>query len=159
MSLLSHNKWLIIIVLSVFSAVGCIRNSNNYERFADIPAEGWKYGDTLRFDLCQTDTVVSGSLTLHLRHTGTYPYRNLWLEVTTTDSLRSHSDTLNIALSDVFGKWYGRGVGTDFQLSTSIFDTLDVRPATSVIVRHIMRVDNLPGIEQVGIQFEEFEND
>lgn len=90
-----------------------------------------------------------------LTHDNSYSYSNLWLEIVYTDDARiEHTDTVNIEMCDVFGNWYGTGLPGHYQLT----DTLSRKPVSladsSVVkVRHIMRVDTLTGISQIGIRY------
>ena len=123
--------------------------------FRTIPAEGWAYGTEFEFVPTPTpaDNSGTGRIAVAVRHTNGYRYSNLWLELATpvpdTDSMRI--DTVNIPLADTYGKWYGRGVGVSFVTVDTLAATyaydLD-RPAR---LRHIMRIDTLQDIEQIGL--------
>ena len=88
-----------------------------------------------------------------MRHTNGYLYSNLWLELATpvpgTDSMRL--DTVNIPLADVYGKWYGRGVGVSYVAVDTLAGTYGYDSARPARLRHIMRVDTLPDVEQIGL--------
>lgn len=123
--------------------------------FADLPAEGWAYGDTLAFepspapDSCLSDARVA----VAVRHTSGYLYSNLWLEVSTPlaegDSMLA--DTVSVELADEYGKWHGRGVGVSFVVTDTLPGRRIYRPGRPAYVRHVMRVDTLADIEQVGL--------
>ncbi len=120
--------------------------------FNDVNPDGWAYGDSLFFENPSSDSIVSGNLVIAVRHTNGYIYRNLWLELTTpTDSTGTKVDTVNILLADIYGKWYSHGSGASY-IATDTLDGTFIferhRPAT---VRHIMRVDTLSEIEQIGL--------
>lgn len=124
----------------------------DFETFAD---QKWAYGDTLRFSDIADSTVrslSSRSLTLALRHTNDYPYRNIWIEAVycTSDSL-AHTDTLSIELCDSYGRWLGKGIGDLFQQEATIAPDLTLLPGSEISLRHIMRVDTLRGIERIGL--------
>lgn len=148
-----------IVFLPIFALVAFFSCNSGNERaaYTMIPREGWLYGDTLKFAGIAPDTatiLTGGSLTVALRHENTYPYRNIWLEVNyiSADDKR-HSDTIEVELCDVYGRWFGKGVGSLFQASAEVCDDVALRPGSSVGVRHIMRVDTLRGIERVGIHY------
>lgn len=148
----------IIIALAtaaIFS--GCRPPRNDSSSFEFIDKDGWAYGDTIIYDLELADSVATGALTLSLRHTNDYLYCNLWLEVTVEDSIGARVDTLNVAMADAFGRWYGRGIGTDFQVTDTISPAISLRRPARVKVRHVMRVDRLADIEQIGVVFDERE--
>ena len=145
---------LVIILLLIVPS--CAIDRNEYSEFKDIPIDGWKYDDTLIFTPQLNDSVAIGVLEIALRHNNDYLYSNLWLEVsycTAIDSMIAVVDTLNIELADIYGKWHGSGSGMLYQLSDSIATECSLKSGVPIKVRHIMRDDNLTGIEQVGITF------
>lgn len=159
------NAWLLMLwpmcVLGVIS--GCALGScsdfrNDYSEYRRIDSGGWRYSDTLTFTPVHADSVCAGRLAVALRHDESYPYNELWLEVfSETENAGSRGavlrrDTLCIVMADSFGSWKGDGIGIFFQLA----DTLPVilhRSGAPVKVKHIMRVDTLDGICQVGVFF------
>ena len=56
-------------------------------------------------------------------------------------------------LADVYGRWHGQGFGASYQFSRPFNTGVTLVRGDSVTVRHIMRVDTLRGIEQIGIKF------
>ncbi len=123
--------------------------------FRALPSYGWRYGDTLAFDApMRFDTRGSSRIAVGVRHSSAYLYSNLWLEIATplgSDSMRI--DTVNIPLADVYGKWLGRGNNTSYVLSDTLagfYEYDSIRPAR---VRHIMRLDTLQHVEQVGLVY------
>lgn len=120
------------------------------------PESGWAYGDTLRYTLRPDSAEVtgSGSLILGLRHTASYPYDNLWLELSYAgpDSVTMVRDTFNISLADNNGKWRGAGPGTSIQLTDTLLRNFTV-PDGPLNLRHVMRTPAVEQIEQVGLIF------
>ena len=143
---------------------GCMLGSgydyrNDYSEYRRIGSEGWRYADTLAFTPVHADTVCRGSLVVALRHDESYPYDELWLEVMTENQdgdngnvARLCHDTLRIVLADRVGSWRGDGIGGSFQLTDTLPDVVH-RSGTPVMVKHIMRVDTLTGVNQVGVFF------
>lgn len=131
-------------------------DDNYFSAFATMPDTRWDYATPLTFDVdTLRDSVARrGDMLLTVRHTHGYEYRNLWLEVNydITDSL-SRPDTLNVLLADVYGHWRGRGTGPSLQVVDTIARNVPLHRGQQVRVRHIMRLDTLAGIEQVGITF------
>ena len=142
----------VAILLALLTA-SCAPKGNRFSDFRDLPAEGWKYQSRIAFEPDIADSVASGRLIVSLRHTNDYPYSNLWLEVAVKDSLTSSVDTLNIRLSDPHGRWLGHGIGTDFQVSDTLARPVILTKASQITLRHIMRVDNLPEVSQLGLEF------
>lgn len=131
----------------------CRPKVNDSSTVANIDPDGWKYGNAVEADISPADSAATGNLTLSIRHTNLYIYSNIWLELTVSDSLRETTDTLCITMAEPSGRWLGHGIGTDFQLSDTVDHSFTLHRPAKVRVRHIMRDDNLQGIEQIGISF------
>lgn len=150
----SYPIWALITV--ILSTVACTGGESS--RFNTLPEQGWAYPDTLIFQQL-TDTAgdaipTIGELALTIRHTNAYLYSNIWLEVSYTDTSASqHTDTLSVELCDVYGRWYGKGAGSLFQIERIVNPHVALRPGSEVKVRHIMRVDTLTGVERIGMAF------
>lgn len=119
-----------------------------------MPEAGWAYGDTLVFAPEGLDSVALRTLSVALRHDNDYPYRNLWLEVTYGTPPLFYRDTVDIELADIYGRWHGKGLGPSYQTSTTIGKAVNLSDSSRVFIRHIMRVDTLHGIRQIGISIE-----
>jgi len=123
--------------------------------FHSIATEGWAYGTELEFTPTPTpaDSCGTGRIAIAVRHTNGYLYSNLWLELATpvpeTDSMKL--DTVNILLADVYGRWYGRGVGVSYVTIDTLAGKYAYDTGRPARLRHIMRADTLRDIEQVGI--------
>ncbi len=146
---------LLIVILSVFIAVSCSlpREQGN---FVSVGADGWRYGDTVSLAAApadSTDSIARGVLALAVRHTDAYEFSNIWVEVSYlgVDSLQR--DTFNIRLADDFGRWLGTGIGVGFQKVDTLSRNFTFNTRIPVSVRHIMRADTLPDIEQIGLIF------
>lgn len=147
-------RLLYIIVLTLLS-VACVPDSNSYSAFRTFADSRWVYGDTVRFVPDEiADSVVTGELVLMLRHSRGYRYSNIWLEVSTrVNDSTVVCDTVNIPLADDFGRWYGKGLGTDFMVGDTLDRNFRLVRGQMTGVRHIMRTDTLEAIEQLGLVF------
>lgn len=141
------------IVISFLTLLlsACSTEGGDWGNSQTIPETGWAYQDTLFF---QTDTLGkanSGPLSLAIAHTDSYPYSNLWLEVSGSDKSGLHyRDTLEIELCDVYGNWHGKKLGTYYQLSTPL-PHHDLSLGQKIAIRHMMRVDTLKEINKIAI--------
>ncbi|MDE6756063.1 MAG: gliding motility lipoprotein GldH [Muribaculaceae bacterium] len=144
-----------LLIAALTGLSGCRMGPNDYSCYHDIDPDGWRYGDTLRYNLDPRDSLITGDIVLSLRHTNDYIYSNIFLEVIVADSLGSRCDTLAVTLADDFGRWYGRGIGTDYQVSDTVARRITLRRPVTIGVRHIMRDEVLTDIEQIGISFVE----
>lgn len=137
-------------------AAACGHKERDYSSWAEIPEAGWAYGDTLTLipadsTLADNDSLVTRRLTLGVVHSSSYPYSNLWLEVTYHSPGHMHRDTVNMTMADIYGRWLGSGFGTSYQREITISPRAEIDLTRPVEIRHIMRLDTLPAIERVGI--------
>lgn len=131
----------VVALLVALSAWSCAP-SGYYSEYCPLPEAGWAYGDTLAF---MPDSSVAPAVDIALRHNDAFPYSSLWIEV--SDSLRR--DTVRIDLCDSYGRWLGTGFGSSHQIRVALPFRLSAGRRLSI--RHIMRVDTLTGIEQIGL--------
>ena len=141
----------ILIILLCLGA--CAPGHNDYSQFINIPVEGWKYGDTLKFYPQTNDSIASGELTIALRHTNAYPYSNIWLEIRHFNGDSIKLDTVNIEMADIYGQWHGNGIGSSFQYALPVSRYIKLYRGKHIEINHIMRVDMVQEIEQVGLIF------
>lgn len=141
----------------ILVSVACVPDTNSYSAFETFAGSQWLYGDTVVLTpdtLPDSGSPVRGTLLLVVRHNASYDYSNIWLEVTTftTDTVLT-TDTVEMELADAYGRWLGKGIGTEFCTTDTFSTAFDMRPGISVGLRHIMRTDTLADIEQAGIMF------
>lgn len=161
MTALIH-KSLVAAVVAIAAASCGITGSrgngddNYFSAFTAFPKGEWEYAvpSQFRVDTLRDSISRGGTLILSLRHTAGYEYSNIWLELSypLTDSTTA-ADTFNIVLADNFGHWLGRGIGPSVQITDTLSTDFTVRRGETVTLRHIMRMDTLRNIEQVGIVF------
>lgn len=145
------------LMLALFQACGV--SGDDYSEFRRLPENGWLYGDSVIFTPQIEDSTAVGKLIVAVRHNNSYAYRNLWLEVTRHDaSGKQHIDTVNMQLCDRYGRWHGRGFGAEYQHADTLSGFTRVIKDSSIVVRHVMRVDKLADIEQIGVTFVATEN-
>ncbi|MDE5836008.1 MAG: gliding motility lipoprotein GldH [Paramuribaculum sp.] len=134
------NKLLLTAVLAAI--ITACTPIGYYSEYKDIEPKGWAYSDTLCFN---TDTCVAQDMVIAVRHSDFYRYKNIWVEI--SDS--THTDSVNIVFCDMFGRWLGKGIGASYQISVPVPFTIE--PNAQVRVRHILRIDTVKGIEQIGL--------
>lgn len=158
MKVLRNLSVALAVMLAACSIDGHYGNGddNYFSAFASMPDTRWDYASPLTFavDTLRDSVARRGDMLLTVRHTHGYEYRNLWLEIDydVADSL-SRPDTVNVILADVYGHWRGHGSGPSLQVVDTLAHGVALRRGQQIRVRHIMRLDTLPGIEQVGITF------
>jgi len=99
--------WALPLLLVACSA------ADYYNEYRPTGLKGWHRDSVLTLSVEVTDTLSVCDMYLQLRHAGRYPYRNLWLEASLSDSNRLviYSDTVELLLADADGNWLGAGSG------------------------------------------------
>lgn len=146
-------KQLLLITTLITLLAACTRE-REFTAYTTIDWQGWPYGSPVEYVVHIPDSTATGMLSLSLTHDNNYPYSNLWLEISYRDGEQPHCDTVNIEMCDVYGRWYGKGLPGHYQLTHRLIDRpVLLHDSDVVTIRHIMRVDTLPSISQVGIGF------
>jgi len=151
------NKYLFLIIfLLIWQLYACNKNLIYTDSVA-MPGEEWNLENVPRFNPLITDTVSSNNIIFTIRTGTSYPFRNIWLFVTTTSPAgKSITDTLQYMLADEKGKWYGKGFGDVHELDLP-FKTNVYFPKEGIYsfkIRHGMRAENLNGVYDIGLRIE-----
>lgn len=104
--------------------LGACQPNTTYYMYQPVSSKGWNRTDTLIFNLPDSLTFGTYKLGIGIRHTGKYPYRDLWLELSqlTPDEKaegkwKEKKDTLHLYLANKQGNWMGSGTTSGhFQL-------------------------------------------
>ncbi|MDE6239517.1 MAG: gliding motility lipoprotein GldH [Muribaculaceae bacterium] len=144
----------VAVIVATLITVSCGQQRES-GTFHAVDASGWLYGDTLFYNLepMDSDSIWHGDIAVAVRHTAAYPYSNIWMELGYNPTDNLSPDTLNILLADAFGNWQGRGLGLSFQRVDTVLHNLTLKTPTTLSLRHIMRSDRLPDVEQIGLIF------
>lgn len=147
----------ISILLFVAAAVASCDTGRIYEKNIAINKYVWESADRPSFQVEIVDTSVLYNLYVNVRHAEIYPYRNIWLLISTRfpDSTQA-SRRIEIMLADEEGNWFGDGLGDIWDLRTMIQEhAFFAQPGTYVFsLEQNMRQDPLPGIMAVGLRIE-----
>lgn len=140
-----------VLGLLVLMFVACSRPT---DRWHTLPTSGWLYGDTLVFEP-DTVQIPTQNLRFTVKHDDAYTYANVWVEVSyDAEGMDTAAvDTFDVRLADVYGRWYGNGSGLTFQHTDTLHLRHMPRRRTPLRVRHIMRLDTLGYIEQIGVDY------
>jgi len=149
------NKCLLLLTALVFMS-SCGRNVV-FTDSAAMPGRTWKLEDTPEFSITVDDTLNSNNIWFIIRTGSAYPYRNIFLFVTTASpDGKSMTDTLNYDLADEKGNWYGKGFGDIHELQlpykSNVF--FPVSGTYQVTIRHGMRIADLKGVYDFGLRVE-----
>jgi gliding motility-associated lipoprotein GldH len=131
----------------------CIRH-NVYSKVYSIDDSGWSIYNQLIFPAPISDTLSPSDILLTIRSNSGYPYRNIFLFITTTSPEGySIKDTIEYYLADEKGNWLGKGLGDIHELTVP-FKTNVIFPYSGIYqfrVEQGMRTEDLEGIIDVGL--------
>lgn len=137
----------------------CLEKQTAFHQYVSTPSEHhWQQGDTLTILLPATLPLDTYWWEIELRHTNSYQYRDLWLNVSTNlpDSTITHTHRLHLFLSDDAGRWYSKTSSGTLYTKTYRFPAPVVvaHPAQSYRIRfaHAMSQRDLSGIVDIGVK-------
>jgi gliding motility-associated lipoprotein GldH len=144
----------------IFTSVLLLSSCNSDIVFTDsfeMPGKKWELFNVPSFKIPITDTVNSSNVTFSIRTGSSYPFRNIYLFVTTTSpDGKSITDTLQYNLADEKGKRYGKGFGDIRELSLpyklNVFFPL--KGTYQIKVQHGMRIQDLDGVYDFSLRVE-----
>ena len=124
-----------------------------------MPEKTWRLMNIPTFKILITDTINSNNVFFTIRTGSSYPFRNIYLFVTTTSpDGKSISDTLQYSLANEKGKRYGRGFGDIHELNlpykSNVFFPL--KGTYQFNIQHGMRIEDLKGVYDFGLRIEKF---
>jgi len=167
MKVLSHNvgglAWLAVITAIVMMSA-CDPN-RVFEANREIEGGPWNVLDTISFQVEIRDSINPKNIYINIRNSGAYAYSNLFMFVTIKfPNGKMSKDTVECILADQ-QHWMGRGLGGlwDHQIlyrSQVRFPLLGRYTFTYEQAQRSGKkafIENLPGIEDVGIRIETYE--
>jgi gliding motility-associated lipoprotein GldH len=149
------NKYSILLLFSIiFLLISCGRNIV-FTDSAAIPEKTWQLMNTPEFKIPIDDTINGNNVFFTVRTGSSYPFRNIFLFVTTTSPKGvSITDTLQYFLADEKGKWYGKGFGDIHELNLPFRSNVffPAKGTYNFKIQHGMRVEDLKGVYDVGMK-------
>ncbi len=156
-------KHIIFAILSVFVFMFISCDSNRvYQKYIKIDNYIWDADESIEFEFDIEDTVSIHNLYVNVRHSGRYPFRNLWLFISSTaPNGMTEIDTLECTFADKSGKWLGDGSGDlwDNKFLWKQFVRFPMQGTYSVKYKQGMRIHFLPGILDVGFRVEKIDRE
>lgn len=150
------NKYLLLILAFSLLLSSCGQDIV----FSDsrvIEKTNWNLMNVLSFNVPVTDTIRSNNVSFTIRTGSSYPFRNIWLFVSTTSpDGKTIGDTLQYILADEKGKWIGKGFGDIKELRLPYKSNVyfPVKGNYIFTVQHGMRTEDLKGVYDFGIRVE-----
>lgn len=138
-------------IIIATATVGCT-DGIIYDQYK--PLNGWERADTAKFSVPAAAEAGIYRTDIGLRTNADYPFTGICLIV---DKLilpagTTQSDTLNCQLIDKHGRATGRGLSNYQYLFNTSSTCLKKGDSLVVTVRHNMKRETLPGIEDVGLK-------
>jgi gliding motility-associated lipoprotein GldH len=151
-----NSSWAVIATLALL-LTGCI-GKTVYHHYEHTPAAGWEREDTLTFAVAPMKQHGVVQRAIGLRTTSDFPFRSVSLvvEQVTYPSGVFRRDTVECTLADAEGRSLGDGISLKQQNFPLPDISLNEGDSLSVAIRHIMRLDPLPGITDVGLLLQFF---
>lgn len=144
---------LLLVVIATLSLCSC-NNGTIFTGSAAMDDRIWTLTNIQSFRLNITDTVSSNNMYFTIRTGSSYPFRNIYLFITTVSPEgKSITDTVQYDLADEKGAWYGRGVGDIHELNLPYKSNIyfPVKGNYEVKVQHGMRVGDLKGVYDLSL--------
>jgi gliding motility-associated lipoprotein GldH len=152
----SRSYFFIMVSAVVVFAAAC-NQATIFQKNIQMPEGKWNKYDTAIFKFTVTDTINPYNVYLNIRHNTDYQFCNLYVFINTLypDGSRSR-DTLEFLLAAADGRWLGKGFGKikDNNIMIQRRVSFPLRGIYSVGVEQAMRVNELAGIEDIGISIE-----
>ena len=145
-----------LILISLLLLSSC--NSNVIFSDSKVMKEKtWDLTDIPSFKVKITDTINSNNVIFTIRTGSSYPFRNIYLFVTTTSpDGKSITDTLQYNIADEKGNWLGKGFGDIHELNLTYKSNVyfPVKGIYQFNIQHGMRIENLKGVYDIGLRVE-----
>jgi gliding motility-associated lipoprotein GldH len=149
------NKYLLFLLFGLIM-ISCGRNVV-FTGSEPLKGKTWKLEDIPVFSIPVKDTVNSNNIFFTIRTGSSYPFRNIYLFVTTTSPEgKSLTDTLQYELADEKGNWYGKGFGDIHELKLPFKSNVffPVSGTYRINIQHGMRMEDLKGVYDIGLRVE-----
>ena len=153
------NRISFIFMLTFLFLLSSCNSKVVYTNSQTMAEETWKLMDITAFKVPITDTLNSNNVFFTIRNSSSYPFRNIYLFVTTTSpDGKKITDTLQYNLADEKGKWYGKGFGDIHELNLPYKSNVyfPLKGTYEFKIQHGMRVENLKGVYDFGLRIEKF---
>ncbi len=150
-----RNK-LLPAILMILALVSCNGNLI-YKDVYEMPDSEWNLYNVPDFTFQIVDTTKRTDIFFTLRTGSQYPYRNIFLFVTTKapDGM-SITDTLEYSVADEKGNWLGKGFGDINEIRLPFRQNVyfPMKGTYHIMIRHGMRTENLKGVYDIGLSVE-----
>ncbi|MGA2405781.1 MAG: gliding motility lipoprotein GldH [Bacteroidales bacterium] len=151
------NRFSFILILTFLVLFPSCNSNVVYTNFQAMEDKTWKLKDITSFKVPITDTLNSNNIIFTIRSGSSFPFRNIYLFVTTTSpDGRNITDTLQYNLADEKGKRHGKGFGDIRELNLPYKSNVyfPLKGTYVFKIQHGMRVEDLKGVYDFGLKIE-----
>lgn len=150
---------LLLVGVLLVSLASCDR-SRVFEGSKEIGTQ-WSKDTLARFNVKIDDSLSINNIYVTVRNSSSYPYKNLYLFVTTVAPSGVYvRDTMECILANDEGKWLGKGFAKywDHRFPMRKMVKFPEKGTYAITIEQGMRLDELPGIHDVGVRIERVES-
>jgi gliding motility-associated lipoprotein GldH len=152
-----RSRYSFVVILTSSLLLSSCNSNVVYTGSLMMPEKTWELMDIRAFKIPITDTVNSNNVFFTIRTGSSYPFRNIYLFVTTTSpDGKSITDTLQFDLADEKGKWLGKGFGDVHELNLPYKSNVyfPLKGTYQFKIQHGLRIENLKGVYDFGLRIE-----
>jgi gliding motility-associated lipoprotein GldH len=146
-----------LLLLQALLLLAACNNTIIFEKNTPIDNSLWESSNIVEIDFTIQDTINPVNLIFNIRHSTSYEFSNLFLFIDTRyPDGRKVRDTLEIILAGHDGRWFGKGFGKIKELNIPVRRGLifPMQGQYTFVFEQAMRVNELKGIEDIGITIE-----
>ncbi|MCM1079399.1 MAG: gliding motility lipoprotein GldH [Bacteroidales bacterium] len=151
-----HSVTLLSAILCATLSLTACDDRRIYDHYEHTAVGGWEKNDALAFSISPLKKSGRYTLSLGLRTSDAYPFKNLSLvvEQTSFPSRQKAANVVNCNIVNRNGRRLGNGI-TLYQYSIPIRKKFHMRgDSLHITVRHNMKREILPGIVDIGIRMD-----
>jgi gliding motility-associated lipoprotein GldH len=151
------NKYIFVLILTSLLLLSSCNSNVIFSDSKVMNKNTWNLTDIPSFKVKVTDTINSNNVIFTLRTGSSYPFRNIYLFVTTTSpDGKSITDTLQYSVADESGNWLGKGFGDIHELNLTYKSNVyfPVKGIYQFNIQHGMRNEDLAGVYDIGLRVE-----
>ncbi len=142
----------LFVIISLFF-VSC-DSSVIYEEHVGTPSLEWKRDNVLKYDVDINDASSKYNVYIAVRHTSTYPYKNLKVNILTTDPNKDNTvKEYDLYVRDKNNLFVGKGLGDIYDAEILIEEnfSFDQSGMYNFSIEHLMSKDNISNIMEIGL--------
>ncbi len=151
------NRYPFFLCVIISLILTACNSRNIFTDSVSMPGQKWDLENAAVFTPSISDTLISTNIWFNIRTSSSYPYRNIFLFVSTTSPAgKTITDTLQYMLADEKGKWFGKGTGGVHELRLPFKSGVyfPVKGIYTFRICHGMRSESLKGVYDFGLRIE-----